>query len=213
MARTRATSDPQYAPKALSWLITYYHQRGRADRVEALAEIAFDVPDDPIGFDSYQATNHLVVVGRHKLIHLADPAEVLAGAQTLAQADGIDDDPLPIALAGDLQSQPVPMAGVDLPWYEPYLRHQPGTARLTSAAHQALAYADFACAQAAIHYLENNKGPANAFANIVQYANQFPWGPIMHESIRQRVLNVLQVPEDYIPADWATTRNPDNDTG
>ncbi|MEE6258739.1 hypothetical protein [Plantactinospora sonchi] len=203
MAQARASGDPQYVTKALSWLVTYYNDRGRTDRVEALAEVAFDVPDDPLCFDRYYLINQHMVIARQQLVDFAEPAGVLAGAHMLAQANGIEHDPLPIALADDLQSQPTPMPGVDLPWYEPYLRHQPGTERLSTAAHQAMAYADYVCTQAAIQYLERNDGPANVFANIVHFPNRFPWGPIMHESIRQRMLRVLQAPDEFIPADWA----------
>ncbi|GAA3748678.1 hypothetical protein GCM10022225_36100 [Plantactinospora mayteni] len=209
MAKARATSDPQYAPKAMSWMITYYNDRGRHDRVEALAEIAFDFPDDPLGLDRYMQRNQHAVIGRQKLLDLAEPAGVLAGAQILALANGVEYDPLPIALAGDLQFQPTPMAGVDLPWFEPYLRHQPGTDALFTAAHQALAYADYVCTQAAIQYLERNNGPANTFRNMVQYPSRFPWGPVMHESIRQRMLNVLNAPDHFIPTDWATVHDPE----
>ncbi|MBF9133284.1 tetratricopeptide repeat protein [Plantactinospora sp. S1510] len=207
MAQARATSDPQYAPKAMSWMITYYNNRGRKDRVEALAEIAFDFPDDPLGLDRYMQKNQHVVIGRQRLLDLAEPGGVLAGAQMLAQANGIKDDPLPIVLSNDLQFQPTPMPGVDLPWFEPYLRHQPGTEALMTTAHQALAYADYVCTQAAIQYLEQNDGPANVFANIVQYPTKFPWGPLMHESIRQRMINVLNAPDDFIPTEWPTIRN------
>ncbi|GAB3158492.1 hypothetical protein GCM10027290_61860 [Micromonospora sonneratiae] len=203
MHRVWSTGDFQFAPRALGWLISHHADNGDTTKAAWLAKSAFGGWGDPLIYDRITLISLHTVVGRSLLHQVIDPQKVLTGAELLAEINAVREEPLARQLARDLGHQPVPMDGVDLPWYEPYLRNQPDATSLHRVAHEALAYADVACGLAAIPYVEGDRGPGNAFEKIVHQAGRYEWGPIMTASIRHRMLSVLGAPDDFIPATWA----------
>ncbi|MGH4007558.1 MAG: hypothetical protein ACRDTH_05215 [Pseudonocardiaceae bacterium] len=227
MVQAWISADPEYSPKAAVWLTERFARAGKWDQITGIG-IIINLEYGPFFLhNDFEQREQLATLWRYQLLDNMNPVMVLRATHALAQFDGVTDTPsLQTLLRDYLETQPdhaetpetaetpedleIP-EGLEIPasethlWQRPWwlgtvaAHHERGT--LPELTHDLFWLIDQFYSRIMWPYAENEvEDPLDLIRNLVHAVDDFRWGWLLQESVRQRINAILGA--EVLPPDW-----------
>jgi hypothetical protein len=223
MVKAYTSGDTEYGPKAAVWLIEYAARAGKWDRVSRINDMV-NMADGPFFVHSdYEQHRQSASVWRYQLLDTLNPVTMLRATHAIAQFDGVTETPNlqtllrehletladsaeSLAPAKTLEDSEIPASEAELwqrPWWLTTVAAHQERGTLPELTHDLFWLIDRFYTRIAVPYAENDiEDPINLLHDLMHAADDFRWGWLLQESVRQRINAIVgfEVLSPYWPS-------------
>lgn len=228
MIQAWVSGDSEYSPKAAVWLTERFARAGKWREITGIG-IMLNLEYGPFFLhNDFEQREQLASVWRYQLLDNINPVSVLRATHALAQFDGVTDTPsLQTLLRDYLATQPdhaqtpepaeapddpqIPAAKAHLwrqPWWLGTVAAHQERGTLPELTHDLFWLIDQVYSRIMWPYAENDvEDPLGLVRTLVHAVDDFRWGWLLHDSVRQRMNAILGF--DLLPPGWPDQIHPD----
>lgn len=230
MIQAWISSDPEYCPKAAVWLTERFARAGKWDQIAGIG-IMINLEYGPFFLhNQFEQREQLASMWRYQLLDNSNPVIVLRATHALAQFDGVTETPTLQTLlrdyiatqadGGETPDTAELPEGLEIPaseehlWRRPWwlgtvaAHHDRGT--LPELTHDLFWFIDQFYSRIILPYAENEvEDPLGMVRSLVHSVDDFRWGWLLQESVRQRMNAILGF--EVLPPGWPNHGEPDED--
>ena len=230
MIQAWISADPEYSPKAAVWLTEHFARAGKWDQITGIGTM-INLEYGPFFLhNDFEQREQMAPLWRYQLLDNINPVAVLRATHAVAQFDGVTETPsLQILLRDYLETQadhaeiPEPADASEDPqipaseahlWQRPWWLRTVATHQergtLPELTHDLFWLIDQIYCRIMWPYAENDiEDPLGLIRGLVHAVDDFRWGWLLHESVRQRMNAILG--SEVLPPDWPDRGQPDEE--